>query len=289
MTLIDKIIMWLRKPLPFFETTKQKLIISIVFGVFITSFLILFDFSSEGEHSYMQILKAVLYGIITFLVLFFYSYILPILIPRFFNSERWNMGRSIAYGILLVVSIGLFNALFAFKFDNPNNRVVLFPFLIAVVQKTFVISIIPTLMFNLWLEKRLYKKYEQGSEIANNNLIHSELDKKHDLKIDIDEKNKISEQDLVYIKAEGNYCQVYYIEDLNQKKLVLRNTLKNIEDTLQNSKRIVRCHKSYIINLDKVKKVTGNARGYNFIVDDFNFQIPVSRTISKDLLNRITI
>jgi hypothetical protein len=289
MKLSDRIDLWLKKPLPFFETTKQKFTISIVFGIFITIFLILFDFSSEGDHSFIQILKAGLYGFITFLVLFFYSYFLPILIPSYFNSEKWNMGRSIVYGILLVVSIGLFNALFAFKFDNPNNRVVLFPFLIAVVQKTFIISIIPTLMFNLWLEKRLYKKYELGSEIANSSLIHSESDEKNDLKIEIDEEIKISEQDLVYIKAEGNYCQVYYIEDLNQKKLVLRNTLKNIEDALQNSKRIVRCHKSYIINLDKVKKVCGNARGYTFIVDDFNFNVPVSRTISKDLVSRITL
>jgi hypothetical protein len=288
MKLSDAIRLWFKKPLPFFETTKQKLTISLVFGIFITMFLILFDYSSEGDSTNAQMLKAALYGFITFLVLFFYSYLLPIVIPSYFNSEKWNMSRSIIYGILLVVSIGLFNALFAFKYDNPNNRIELFPFLFAVVHRTFVISIIPTLMFNLWLERRLYKKYESGAEMANNNLIDSRHDINDVLRIEIDERNMISEQDLIYIKAEGNYCQVYYIDDLHQKKVILRNTLKSIEGALQKSERIVRCHKSYIINLDKVKKVIGNARGYNFIVDEFNFPVPISRDISKDLLSRIT-
>ncbi len=288
MKLFDNIKSWFLRPMLFFESTKQKLVISIVFGIFITLFLISFEYSPDGESSYIQILKAFAYGIITFLVLFFYSYILPIILPGYFNSERWNTGRSIVYGIILVVSIGVFNALFSFKYDNPNNRTSLLPFLFAVVHRTFIISIIPTVIFNLWLERRLYKKYDSRAEKANANLTKSNYRNNNVRMIRLDEKVNLLEQDLIYIKAEGNYCQVYYLEQSNPQKVILRNTLKNIEDCLRCSDRILRCHKSYIINLDKVKRVTGNAKGYNFIVDEFSFPVPVSRDISKELLSRIT-
>jgi hypothetical protein len=279
---------WLKRPLPFFETTKQKLVMSIVFGAFITVFLIFFDYSPDGESSYIQILKALAYGIITFIVMFFYSYILPMIIPNYFNSERWNIGRSIVYGIVLVVSIGIFNALFSFNYDNPNNRTSVFPFLFAVVHRTFIIGVIPTVIFNLWFERRLYKKYDSRAERVNANLTKSNYSNNDVRLITLNEKVNLLEQDLICIKAEGNYCQVYYLELSTPQKVILRNTLKNMEDSFKDADRILRCHKSYIINLDKVKKVTGNAKGYNFIVDEFNSPIPISRDISKELLSKIT-
>lgn len=294
MKLFDNIKSWFQRPMLFFESTKQKLVISIVFGIFITLFLISFEYSPDGESSYIQILKAFAYGIITFLVLFFYSYILPIILPGYFNSERWNTGRSIVYGIILVVSIGVFNALFSFKYDNPNNRTSLLPFLFAVVYRTFIISIIPTVIFNFWLERKFYKKYYSGAAKVNK-LFKNQPNEKSGLKKisfkvqNSNEKLILFEEELIYIKSEGNYCQIFYHEKSSPKKIILRNTLKNMEESLKYSNRILRCHKSYIINLDKVLQVKGNARGYSFIVNVFNYPVPVSRELSKDLLHKIGV
>ena len=292
MGLINKIKSWLNKPLPFFETTKQKLIISVIFGVFIIIFLIFFNYSPEGESTHIQILKAFAYGFITFSVLFFYSYLLPLFFPKFFNTEFWTVGKSISYGIILIISIGLVNAIFSFKFDNPNNRTEIIPFLFAVVYRTFIIGIIPSVIFNFWLEKKLYKKYSEQAFRANKNLRNTTNTNFNDQEVIFQMQNKnrninLRNKDLIFVKSEGNYCQIFYQENSTPQKVIIRNTLKNIEKEIKNSGRILRCHKSYIINLDKVLSIKGNARGYCFVVDVFNCPVPVSRELSKDLIHKI--
>lgn len=282
----NNIFLWLNRPVPFYETTRQKMLVSIAFGIFITGFLILFDYSPEKESSYLQLIKALIYGVLTFLVLFLFNFLFPLVIPNFFNPEKWNMGKSILFGILIVVSIGLVNALFAFRYDNPNNRTQLYSFTVAVVQRTFLISIIPTFIFNIWLERRFYKKYYSKAKEVSENL--KEVKSTNDNKIYLGNDLVFFESQLVYIKAEGNYCQVHYIDQSNQKKVLVRATLKNLEQSLNKNNRIVRCHKSYVVNLEKVIQVIGNAKGYSFIVDEFNYPVPVSREISKQLLEKIT-
>ena len=292
MNLFNNIKSWLKRPLPFFETTKQKFVISIAFGIFILIFLFFFDYYPENESVGIRILKNATYGFITFLVLFFYSYFLPMIMPNYFNLESWNVGRSIVYGIVLVISIGVFNAIFSFEYDNPNSRTIVLPFLFAVVYRTFIISIIPTVIFNFWLERKFYKKYYSGAAKVNKHFKNHPNEKSGFKKISFKAQNSnekliLSDEELIYIKSEGNYCQIFYQESTTPKKILLRSTLKNMEESLKYSNRILRCHKSYIINLDKVLHVKGNARGYSFIVDGFNYPVPVSRELSKDLLNKI--
>lgn len=278
--------------MPFFETTKQKLIISLIFGFSIIVSLFFFDHSPREEVFYISLFKVLAYGFITFLILFFYSYILPLIFRRFFNLEYWTVGKSLLFGIILIISIGLANTLFAFKFDNPNNRSEIIPFLLAVVYRTFIIGVVPSIIFHFWLEKILYKKYSDNALRANENFektINKKIDDQ-ELVLQINNKNKklvLRCDDLIFVKSEGNYCQIFYKDNSIPKKMILRNTMKNIEENLKYSDRILRCHKSYIINLDKVLLVKGNARGYSFSVDGFNHPVPVSRELSKDLLHKI--
>ena len=292
MNLFRDIIFWIKRPLLFFETTKQKLIVSLVFGLSIIVSLLFFD-HPPSEELYISLFKVIAYGLITFLILFFYSYLLPLIFRRFFNPEYWTVGKSLLFGIILVISVGLANTLFAFKFDNPNSRSEIIPFLLAVVYRTFIIGVVPSIIFHFWLEKKLYKRYYLGAAKINK-LFKDQPNEEIELKkVSFKTQNNneeviLFEEELIYIKSEGNYCQIFYQESNTQKKILLRNTLKNMEESLKNSNRILRCHKSYIINLDKVLHVKGNARGYSFIVDGFNYPVPVSRELSKDLLNKIT-
>jgi DNA-binding LytR/AlgR family response regulator len=59
-----------------------------------------------------------------------------------------------------------------------------------------------------------------------------------------------------------------------------------IEATLQQEPIFVRCHRTYIVNTDKIYSVTGNAQGYRLSLHDTQEEIPVSRTylhVIKDL------
>jgi len=89
---------------------------------------------------------------------------------------------------------------------------------------------------------------------------------------------------LVFIKAANNYVEINYLDNEQIKKYLLRNSIRNIEAQLAYPS-IKRCHRSYLVNMDKAERITGNAQGYKihfpFTVD---FVVPVSRSKGKELL-----
>lgn len=293
MKFLKNTISWLNRPMPFFETTRQKLIISISFGISIIVFLFFFDQPPAGDKLNISLLKIFAYGFITFFVLFFFSYFMPKLLPRIFYLETWTVGKSLLFGIVLIISIGLANTFFAFRFDNPNKNTEIIPFLFAVVYRTFIIGLIPSIIFHFWLERKLYKDYSEKALKLEKNIEKSTRHKNENKELVFQINNKgeslaLKNKDLVFVKSEGNYCQIFYNENSSPQKLILRNTLKSFEEDLKCTSNICRCHKSFIINLDYVLHVKGNARGYYFIVDVFNYPVPVSRDLSKELFEKLS-
>ncbi len=87
----------------------------------------------------------------------------------------------------------------------------------------------------------------------------------------------IPADNLLYIAASDNYCTVFHMENEKLNKTLLRSSLSRLESQI-NYSRIVRCHRSYLVNLDKVSSVSGNAQGYKLYVDVAAEPVPVSRS-----------
>ena len=66
---------------------------------------------------------------------------------------------------------------------------------------------------------------------------------------------------VLYIAAEENYVRIHYIEKDKMKDYVLRNTMKNMEETCSKH-GLVRCHRSYYINKCRVKSIRKEKEGY---------------------------
>ncbi len=83
----------------------------------------------------------------------------------------------------------------------------------------------------------------------------------------------IPQMDLYYIESSGNYIEV--VEKNNFKGHLLRSSLKEIE---QKYTQLYRCHKSYLVNLDNIKSISGNSKGYELSFYNSNIRkIPVAR------------
>lgn len=87
---------------------------------------------------------------------------------------------------------------------------------------------------------------------------------------------KINPKEILYAQADDNYTFIYTAE----KKYILSSTLKKIEAKLPHNK-FMRIHRSYIINLNKIDKITD---GYA-IVNEVN--IPIGRNYQAELFNSI--
>jgi hypothetical protein len=291
--LISKIKTWLNRPFPFYESYKQKLIIPLLFALFIMLFLVIFNPSHNTDFVSEQFMKVFAYGFITFFIMALYNAVLPIFFPGILDSEKWNIQKTIIFMLLTIISIGLFNGLFAFNFDNPGENSQLFSFLVSVLIKTLTIGVLPTVLFVFYLEKNLYKKHQRLAHEtieklnASKNRDQYKAEKVIISSSDTRVKIELAYNDLYCIKAEENYCTCFFRKENHVEKTMIRSSLKQIEKAFAKSDRIIRCHKSYIINLDKVSDITGNARGYFFGVKELKFKIPGSRTLSKEVITRI--
>ncbi len=85
-------------------------------------------------------------------------------------------------------------------------------------------------------------------------------------------------QDLAFVKANDNYCTIYWNDSGILKNKMLRISLKRVEDQLSSVHSIVRCHKSFMINLNQDLSLQGNSRGYFLESNSLPIRIPVSRS-----------
>ena len=93
---------------------------------------------------------------------------------------------------------------------------------------------------------------------------------------------------VLYISAEENYVNIFYMEKDKLRKFVLRNTMKNLEQTCtQNG--LFRCHRSYYINRRHVSSIRKDKD--NIILAELDSQerihIPVSKRYYESLSHLI--
>ena len=83
---------------------------------------------------------------------------------------------------------------------------------------------------------------------------------------------------LLYIEAVGNYVKVCQLQDNEVQTHMLRATMKQMEDELQDYSMIVRCHRAFMVNLGQVEQISSNSRAMQLVMRHSHDAIPVSRS-----------
>ncbi|ADQ80733.1 response regulator receiver protein [Paludibacter propionicigenes WB4] len=133
---------------------------------------------------------------------------------------------------------------------------------------------------NHMLEK--LSQEEQPVEVHKKNLI-AFLDEKGELKISIALEN------LLYVDSADNYATIHYLNKSKLSHFLIRNSLKWMEENMTTDRPLVRCHRSYIVNLDKVKVLRKTKDGIYLELDAMNTpDIPVSKTYYERVMNKFS-
>jgi len=98
---------------------------------------------------------------------------------------------------------------------------------------------------------------------------------------------KLKLKELVCIEANENYVTVHYYKCDAVVEELFRGTLKSVYEHLSDFDEIIRCHKSYIVNITYIKNISGNSKGYKLHFDALNFDIPVSRSFPQEIIDKI--
>ena len=88
----------------------------------------------------------------------------------------------------------------------------------------------------------------------------------------------VDPQDLLYIESMGNYLNVEYFDDSELRQKRLRSTLKDIEDILAPYPYIFRIHRAFMVNINYITQISGNAAGYKVELFSTDKILPVSKS-----------
>ena len=83
---------------------------------------------------------------------------------------------------------------------------------------------------------------------------------------------------LLFIEAVGNYVKVCHLCNGQVHADMLRATMKQMEETLQDYPMIVRCHRAFLVNLGQVEQFVSHSGSTQLLIKHCHESLPVSRS-----------
>ena len=291
---------FLNRPYPFSYQPGRRIKQIVPIGFCVCLFLILFKpFGGDIMMSaYMVFFCGTLAGLIS-------TVIIPMLFPSYFNEAKWTLKRNLIWVVwiniifLIIMFLGL-NIFLMLRYKSSHGftfKNFLWWFYIQVIFG-IPLGIIINLVNQYYLLKKHVKIATNINTSIQKELMLGIEDTKQEHLLDNDQnllefetdkfsKVRLGADNIVYVEALGNYLIIFY-RDNEIKNIIVRETLSNIEQKLENAKQIYKPHRSYLINLQDIENVTGDSQGLKVHLKNTNKLIPVSRNKIKEFKLRIT-
>lgn len=276
----------LNEPFPDESHPKKLFITSFIVGIFVAGFL--YFFQPFGIHNYpnSQVLLCLGFGLVTFVFAIIYDSFLTYVLRIERDIPSWTLLKWIfeAMGTILFIAVGnFFFAAYFFQLDHWN----IMDFF-GMIQATLMVGIFPIVFSGLWTTLKAKKQ-----NVAEANQLQTERinTPQSPTRLVISSKNNKQQiplfaHQIYFAEAMQNYVNLYIQEGEEIKKEVIRNTIANIEQSFVSS-NIIRCHRSYLVNVDLIEKVEGNAQGLRLTLKNMGeVQVPVSRKYISQLKER---
>lgn len=288
-----------QQPFPYDSALSSKVRVAAFFGVFILVFLLAFKPFDLDQFSFTNLIFICsVYGFVTFVCVLLTNVFIPLLSPETFREESWTTGKQILLTAFIIIIVGLGNYLVSPLLVDTSldlSDAIWFQGI------TLSIAIFPVVVFILIKQNNLLKKYSRGAEYIEKELQEqSPAEELEDMPLKQSPQRKIvllgdyqNEQlelyidDLYLVTSASNYIKIFHLKKDKLVYSILRSTLRKAEEVLLEHQNFYKCHRAYIINLDKVEHVNGNAQGYKVDVKDHSEPVPVSRTLNKEFCDRL--
>lgn len=303
------------QPYPSLDPPSRQLRKALIIGLFIGLFLLIFQpFGLTLWKTPNKSLKIMGFGVITFVITAFNFTVWPLLFPKQFSDKQWTVGREILLVTANILLIAIANRLYlgwlineAYISDLGWPGMILATFLVGLFPVTAVVLLNYIAQLKkysgLAAELPVYATHSVGATDSQpDSAIKRTREKPFDTHLTLvadNEKDTLtfSAANLLFIESTDNYCTVVYLKDgpvvpSQLSKPLLRTSLSRLEGqiagtTEPDKPHIVRCHRSFVVNLDRVERVTGNAQGYKLHLLDGQFQVPVARKYNDSLVSQL--
>lgn len=276
-------IQFLNQAYPFEYSLKKYTWITIGTTLFVTFFL--FFFRPFGLHVFggLNLFTICLeFGLATGAVMAISYFIVIPLFPDFFHEENWTVIKHICWVVVLLINIAIANTLLMYLLDLGG--ISLRALLVSFGQVTAVGIILTTIIVSLDYLRHFKTNQKEAKNISTYPDKKSGLNKTISLFSENEkEQLHLKTDELLYLTSADNYVEVVYQTGKKITQKLLRGTLQRAEEEIDHP-GIIRCHRSYIVNLHQVVSVDGNAQGYELNLRGLDKSIPVSRSYKKGVM-----
>lgn len=270
---------------------------SLVAGLCVFGILTFFKPFDLHIFSFLELVKlTTIYGFATLIVTAVVTVLLPKILPSIFNDSHWTVLHEIIAYILLLTLVALANtAINTFVYRTNFS---LFDFL-SMLGMVLGVGVLPVCLGVVVKQKQLFKKFEMAATETQKLLsTHSATrvpatpTPPTTIKLSGTNRNEVLEiqpEELLLITSSDNYVEIYFLNRETAQKVIFRNTLKTMQTALSSYPQFYRCHKTNLVNVKKVRHISGNAQGLKLEVEGIKNLVPVSRNLTTAIKEKLKI
>ncbi|MFT5238412.1 MAG: hypothetical protein ACI9M9_002020 [Flavobacteriaceae bacterium] len=269
---------YLKKPYPYYYYNQQRLFLFLLLiSIFSFSFSYFFEpFDVNlAEHKINSIWILLIHAFIPFPIAYLYFSILN---RNGLEDKTWTLRKELLSLSIILLIIGIVGFLIRdLIYTNPYNWSLRYFW--EEIRNTFLVGflfLIIVLPLNL---ERLKNKHESILKRLSINPVKESKNILISLKDSTsNESFELNINEFIFAKVESNYTEIHtFLADRINKKLI-RITLKELEEQLKSYPYTYKTHRSYLVNLNAIKSISGNAQGYHLLLKNCSIIVPVSRS-----------
>lgn len=275
---------FLQQKYPPTDSERRRILLSFVMSGFVFLFLFVFrPFGLSTESEIVQIAAG--FGASCLVVMLLLNVLVIRLLPRFFDENNWVVWKEMLWEFLNVALVGLANAVFAsWMFGRPFDGQLILVF----EGFTIAVAFLPLSFFTLFNYVVKRQQYERVSAQLTPMLkavgrVPKSAGGLFVIERAGEDSMALSTDDLLYLQAADNYLDVYYLRDHVVHREVIRKTLKSAAEELETTDNMLQVHRSFIVNLNHVVRISGNAQGLKLHFEQTDAVVPVSRKLTDTL------
>ena len=289
---------FLQQLYPFEPNLKKHFVRHFWIGCFIAFFLIFFQpFEINLWQPTNKTLKLIGYGMVSFLMPTLLTTLFFSIIKPEEQEQKWTVGKEILAMIAILFSVALGNVIYdtSLQIMTPSLGSFVTTLLGVVLLGMFPLAASVFFKFSRYkslnvkeasiLEENL-QVFQQKNKEENSNL-NSGIPDLVSLVAENEKDNiSLNINDLQYIESADNYANIVFLRENKIQKELLRGALKRFENQISQP-FVVRCHRSFIVNLNQVAHISGNAQGYRIMLKNSDTVVPVARNYGAAILEKL--
>ena len=221
-----------------------------------------------SDSGFIQFLRLSSYGFVVALVFLFTQFPLR----NLFQIRHFKIK---SYILWLVIETILISLVYIFLYGNPlgnfiNDFVFSLKYTLLGICLPYFFALLIIYYKNQRVEIR--QLHDKVNQPAKTQLISFK-----------DEYGKIKfslqANDLLLLESTDNYVSVYFLSGGKMQRKLIRNTLKNLENIL-NDNSVIRCHRSFMVNTRNIELVHKKGKKLLIRIKEMEKDIPVSEKYS---------